>query len=459
MGSWIDEELSTLQLHDQRRVHRAKQMIQDMSDRPTGSIPRTFENAAEAKAAYRFLSNPAVDPAAIRRAVVDGCVARLGKEKIVFSIQDTTSLDFSTHKATEGLGPLGGGDGSAGYGLFMHSAIAVSEDGIPLGLLHQKTWVRDPDSIGSAAARRRTPIEDKESFRWIETLKACEKRVPADCLMVTIADREADIFELFAAPGREGSHVLVRAYRDRRVDETEYLLEAIETTPEAGRFTVSLGRGAERRPREAELSVRFRTLTAQVPRNGVHAADLEPVELTAILAEEISPPDDDTPVRWLLLTDLPVTGFDDARECVRHYSLRWLIERYHYVLKSGCGIEDSQLRSADALECLLALYCVVALRLLWLTYASRIDGDAPCTVAFTNVEWKTLFRYRNPREPFPAKPPPLREVVRWTARLGGFLARTSDGEPGVKTLWRGLMRLQDIVIGVLLLAPQDVGNA
>ncbi len=221
---------------------------------------------------------------------------------------------------------------------------------------------------------------------------------------------------------------------------------------------MSLGRGAERRPREAELSVRFRTLTAHVPRNGVHDPNLEPVELTAILAEEVSPPADGTAVRWLLLTDLPVTCFDDARECVRLYSLRWLIERYHYVLKSGCGIEDSQLRSADALECLLALYCVVALRLLWLTYASRIDGDAPCTVAFTDLEWKTLFRYRNPRESLPAKPPPLREVVHWTARLGGFLARTGDGEPGVKTLWRGLMRLQDIVIGVLLLAPQDVGN-
>jgi hypothetical protein len=457
MSSWIETEFASLNLGDKRRECRAKRMIQQMADRPTGSIPRTFETVAEAKAAYRFLSNPDVEPEAIRDAIVKACAERLGEEEIVFVMQDTTSLDFSTHEAAEGLGPLGGGDGSAGHGMLVHSAIAVSNDGVPLGLVHQKVWTRDPEAIGSARARRKRPIEDKESFRWIETLQACEKAVPDDCKMVTIADREADIFELFAAPGRDGSHVLVRASHNRRVDEAEYLLEAIEAAPEAGRFTVNLGRGTERRPREAELSVRFQEFTAQVPRHGVHAADLEPVELTAILAEETSPPSDATPVRWLLLTDLPVTCFDDACECVHRYTLRWLIERYHYVLKSGCGIEDSQLRSADALECLLALYCVVALRLLWLTYTSRTDGDAPCTVAFTDVEWKALFRRHDSQSPMPKQPLTLREAVRLTARLGGFLDRKSDGDPGVKTLWQGLMRLQDIVIGVLLYQG-DVGN-
>ncbi len=150
----------------------------------------------------------------------------------------------------------------------------------------------------------------------------------------------------------------------------------------------------------------------------------------------------------------------DGREvtrCVRYYELRWLIERYHYVLKSGCRIEESQLRSFDGLRRLLALFSAVALRLLWIMHSARTDGDQPCTVAFTDVEWQVLYRQRH-SGPVPERPPPLRDVVLWTAKLGGFLGRKGDGEPGVKVLWRGLMRLQDIVTGFLL-RPQDVGNA
>ena len=458
MSCWTDTELASLDLGDARRDRRAKKMMEHMADRPAGVIPKTFEAKAEAKAAYRFLSSPDVDAAAIRQAVIDACVERVKEEKTVLVVQDTTSLDFSTHEATEGLGPLGGGDGSAGRGVFVHSAIAVSEAGIPLGLLHQKTWARDPDAIGSARVRKRMPIEAKESFRWIETLQASEECVPDDCTMITIADREADIFEMFAAPARERSYVLVRAYRDRRLNSSERLVEAVEAVDEAGSFTVELGRGAERPPREAELTVRFRKITIPVPSDGIHDPDLEPVELTVILAEEASPPENDTPVRWLLLTDLPVTCLGDARECVRRYTLRWLIERYHYVLKTGCEIQKSQLRSADRLERLLALYCAVALRLLWMTYAARVNSDAPCTAAYTDLEWRTLYELRHRGAPVPTEPPSLRDATRWTASLGGFLARKGDGEPGAKTLWRGLMRLQDIIIGVLLRDGRDVGN-
>lgn len=458
-SAWTEQELASLDLNDKRRDERARRLVQRMIDKPEASIPQACENIAEAKAAYRFMSNPGVEPDAIRNALSDACCKRIGREKIVFAVQDTTSLDFTGHDATEGLGPLGGGDGSAGDGVFVHSVIAVDDKGTPCGLLWQKVWARDRAKVGSRHQRKQRPIEDKESFRWIEALRQTHERVPSDVSVVTICDREADIFEVFAEPRPANSQLLIRACRVRRTDEAHHLKEAVQAVDEAGQLDINVRRAPNRKPRSATLSVRFRQVTILPPTKGVHDPGLEPVELFAVLAEEINPPGKDKPVSWLLLTDCAVTSFEDARECIRRYSLRWLVERYHFVLKSGCRIEDSQLRTAAAIEVLLALYCVVALRLLWMTYHARSDGHAPCTVAFTDAEWQTLWRYHNPRVPFPDEPPSLHQAVRWTAKLGGYLDRNTDPEPGVKVLWRGLTRLQDIALGAALPLPQDVGNA
>jgi hypothetical protein len=458
---WIAEELGSLHLNDQRRVERCKLLVQRMADRPGGCVPALCDSAAEAKAAYRFLSNDAVDPDAIRQALYEACTRRLAHddEPVVLAPQDTTTLDFATHPQTEGLGPVGGGDGSAGYGLLVHSAIAVGSDGVPAGLLHQQVWARDQANIGTRHQRRQRPIEDKESFRWLQTVQAVEAVVPAHATLIHIADREGDIFELFACTRRENSFVLVRSAYDRRVQGPHrYLWQAVEAAPVAQEFTMLVHRRPHATVRKAQMTLRYCEVSVRPPLNGVHDPSLQPVTLTAVLVREINAPDNVSPIEWLLLTDLPVDGPAAARSCVRHYELRWLIERYHYVLKSGCHIEDSQLRTRERLERLLVLHCVVALRLLWMTYAVRANGDQPCTVAFCDVEWQVLYRCMEGGKAPPGEPPSLREAVRWTAMLGGFLGRKGDGEPGVKVLWRGLTRLHDIVIGYLLTLPQDVGN-
>lgn len=449
---WVVDELATLDLGDKRREARAKRMVRDMIGKPTASIPRASGDWAATQAAYRLLANPAVKPASLRKALADACRQRVAQECAVLVIHDTTSLDFSSHPALEGIGPVGGGDGAAGQGLLVHSAIAVSSKGVPLGLLHQQDWVRDAAAMGSRHDRKQRPLEDKESFRWIETLRAVEALMPPDTQAIHVADREADIFELFAERRRANSFVLIRAYRDRRItQESQYLSAAVAQAPRVGEFTVTLRRGNEQRPpRTARIGVSFCPVTLRPPTHGVHDPDLQPQTLTAIRAQEIDPPNPQVAVSWLLVTDLEVEDFEAARECVRLYSLRWLIERYHYTLKSGCKIEDTQLQCVDGVRRLLALYCIVALRLLWITYSARVNGEQPCTVAFSEPEWQTLFRYYNGRTALPAAPPTLYEAVRWTARLGGFLARKGDGEPGIKALWRGLTRLQDITLGVML---------
>jgi len=327
---------------------------------------------------------------------------------------------------------------------------------VPLGLLHQHNWARDPEQVGKQR-RKQTPLEDKESYRWLQTARAVEAAVPEDKQLVQIADREGDIFELFAQPRRAGSYLLVRAYRPRRLQgEGAHLWPTVGDQPAVDEFEILVHDGAQRAVRKARLELRYCSVTVRPPKHGVHDPSLEAVALNAIEVRETDAPEGARPILWRLLTDLSVDSVDEAMRCVRYYEMRWLIERYHYVLKSGCHIEESQLRTVDRLERLVALLSAVALRLLWMTYSARVNSDAPCTVAFSDLEWSVLYQQRMLRPP-PDQPPPLRDAVLWLAKLGGFLGRKGDGEPGVKVLWRGLTRLQDIVVGFLL-ASRDVRN-
>ena len=467
-AAWLQHDFGDLDLGDKRRSRRFLLMVERACDNPTASLLQASQGWDEAKGAYRLLSNEALDCAVVREACAAACVRRVRAEAVLavdsgpgllLVVQDTTELDYSKHPAAAGLGPTGGGDGSAGHGMFVHSALAVSAAGLPLGLLHQQTWMRDPAEVGSRHARKQRPYEDKESYRWAQTVQAAEKAVPADLPLLHIADREGDIYELFALPRREGSHLLIRAAQDRCVAGPQRrLFGAAAAAPLVGSCDLLVRRRDQYRARSARLEVRVAPITLRPPRGGGHAPDLAPVELHLIWLYEPNPPADTEPVQWLLLTDLAIGDLTQALVCAGYYARRWLIERYHFALKSGCRIEAAQLREAKRIERLLVLYCLVAWRLLWLTYAARQHPELPCTLALCDLEWQTLWRYFQREVPLPPVPPTLHQAVRWLAMLGGFLGRTGDGEPGAQVLWRGLTRLQDIVTGVLLVTPQDVGK-
>jgi hypothetical protein len=279
-------------------------------------------------------------------------------------------------------------------------------------------------------------------MRWLRALTATQTALP-EVATITVADSAADIYDLLELPRRPGDHLLIRACRDRRVsDEARYLEAAIRRQPAAGAVTIQLRRRDGQPARPATLTVRFATLELQPPQRGPRGR--APQSVQVILAEEETPPAGSTAVVWLLWTTWPVPDFATALECTRWYALRWLIERYHFVLKSGCGLEELQLEEAERTERALATYSVVAWRLLWLTYEARQHPEQPCDVVLEAHEWQALYAtiHRTPLPP--AKPPTLHEAVRWIAQLGGFLGRKHDGEPGLKTIWRGLTRLSDI---------------
>lgn len=407
----------------------------------------------KAKPPTVFWGNERVTHAGIIAEQQAATLERLTDEAVVLLVQDTTSFDFSHHPATQGMGPL---ENSACRGFLAHSSLAVSEVGVPLGLLEQQVWVRSDAAVGKRAQRHTTAFEDKESYKWVTGLSPHL----AGRTWVTVGDREAHIYEFLDAVLTEQGQFLVRAAHERSwtAEGLEVFAQVAQQAPQV-RYTLDLKRHPERDPRMAEVELRYGTVTLQRPARATCERLTIPLQVVEVI--EPTPPEGEEAVHWLLLTSWPLEQVADAQQIVTWYTYRWLIERLHYVLKSGCKLEERQLREAPRLERLLAVFSAVAWRLLWLTYQARVTPDAPCTTALTDPEWHALYAFiqRSPQPP--PTVPTLHQAVRWIAQLGGFLGRKGDGEPGVKVLWRGWSRLQDITTTWLIAHPpkKDVGNA
>jgi hypothetical protein len=460
VAEWIEKEMETLELGDPRRHERVKRMIGQLSANPGASIPHACGTWADTKAAYRALGSDEISAEEIRLAHARATVERMSGLERVLVQTDTMTLSYNTRPQTKGLGPVG----KAGtHGLLVHSGLAVTPCGLPLGIVHQQVWAREEEEPKRQTRRKRL-VEEKESFRWLETVDAVESLLPKELEVWVAGDREADLFELFAMPRRPGLHLVVRAAHDRKVESEEgaYLREAVERAPLLGEMDVAVPRSRKRQARTAKLRVQACTLKLVPPRNHLGREDLSPIPVSVVLARETgTTPEGEEPIEWMLITTLPVYTLARAVEVVEAYAQRWKIERYHYVLKSGCGVEKLQMESADRIERALSIYTVVAWRLLYMTYVMRVAPELPCTAVLEDDEWQALFVVGSRRPGrLPQKAPTVREAVRMIAMLGGFLGRKGDGEPGVQTIWKGLRRLMDFTLALrrLRVSPTLVGN-
>ncbi|WP_413171639.1 IS4 family transposase [Anabaena azotica] len=444
MEKWAAKELAQVNLGDARRNKRLIRIVEDLAAQPDSSVPLACGNIAATKAAYNFWKSPYFQASDIRAAHRTSTIERIKEHEIVLAIQDTTNIDLTSHPAIKGVGYL---DHRKSSGLKVHSTLTATSDGVPLGIIEQLVWAREQENLGIAKKRRQRETQEKESQRWLDGLETTQNLIPSGIQVVTIGDSEADIFDLFNLKRRENSHLLFRGTHNRKVDHcAKYLHLAIRQIQPSGTLTVEVNRSPEHSSRKALLTIRFNSFDIQVPLHHIGRLQLKPVRLQVILAEEENPPLGTNPISWLLITSLEINSLEDAARCIQWYTYRWLIERYHYTLKSGCGIEKLQLETADRIHMALATYTIVAWRLLWLTYEARINPDLPCDVVLEKNEWQSLCATINHNPIPPEKPPSLRDAVRMIATLGGFLGRTGDGEPGVKTIWRGLRRLHDIAV-------------
>ncbi|GBD97978.1 transposase for transposon Tn5 [bacterium BMS3Abin06] len=442
---WAEEEFSGAELGDNRRVNRLVTIARDFYARPIANIPQACGSRAKTKAAYRFLENSENTMEKIHKSHYEATVNRIGEEKVVLSVQDTTTLNYSTHPATENLGLIGYRE-NGGIGLVVHDTMAFNINGTPLGIIDVQCWARDPEEFGKKHLRKQYKIEQKESYKWLKSFKATEKaqRRCAKTTLVSVGDREADIYEFFhlALSNVKGPKLLIRAEHNRLLaDGQGKLHEHISSRESAGIQVVHVPRKGKQSAREAKLEIRFTEVKLKPPQDKKELGELS---VFAISAEEIEVPEGIKGLKWILLTTCEVKTFDQAIEKLRWYCIRWGIEIYHRTLKSGCKIEQRQLGSADRIETCLAIDMVVAWRIYHLTKLGREVPDLPCTVFFEDAEWKALVAYKTQNPVPPEKPPTLRESIHMMASLGGFLGRKCDGEPGTQTLWLGLQRLDDI---------------
>jgi hypothetical protein len=440
---------------DERLSNRLPRILEQLASNPAASISAACGDPYQAKAAYRFTSNDEVTVDAITAITRDITIENIVADKpyVVLIPEDTSSLNYSNLSQTEGLGVFG--SSKAVKGLNIHTAVALGESGETYGLLAQKIWARPHELFGRKVDRREMLIEEKESCKWIETMANAQAALPDDIYAVHICDREGDIFELFCKVIEMNAYVLCRKQYNRFTEddgETIKLNDYIAGMQEAGRITVKVPRDShtKRISRDAVLGIKYGKCTLRRPRNlekndGIPKA----IEMYFVSAYEIGEaPAGQEKILWQLLTNVPTGSFEDAVTRIRWYTQRWKIELFHRTLKDGCKVEGLQAETADKLKKLVAIYSIIALQIMLLTYAARTRPDESCESYLAESEWKILYRVANKTKRMPDKPPTIYEAVIMIAKLGGFLARKSDGFPGVTVIWRGLTSFYTVLDAV-----------
>jgi hypothetical protein len=453
---WIIEEFATLSLGDKRLKKRAQKVLAHLSHNATDSIPAACRGAAETKATYRFFDNDQVTPEKIHETHFEATFARMVEHPVVLIPQDTTVLNFSTQYKRNDTGPT---TRDSTKGMHLHCAIAVTPEKVCLGVVSNKQWHRE--ELQKLSRKRRTkkdyltPIENKESYRWLENYKNANEYATAlpNTLIVSISDREGDIYEIYKEANKifssEGAkaHYLIRAKTDRRVGigrgkkTDRKMKETLKCEKPLGEITINVSETKKRKARQAHMTIYSKSLYIALPDKIKKEKAYTPVTITAILCIENNPPAGAEAIEWLLITDLPVSTFEDACEKIQWYTCRWQIEIFFKILKSGCTIEKLQLTDKNFSAC-LSFYMIIAWRILYVVILGRHCPSISCECVFSKEEWQTTYVVVHKQKP-PLTAPTLNEMTRMIASLGGYLNRKSAPEPGVKTMWIGFRNMQE----------------
>ena len=451
MPTWtelVSQEFSGVDLGDERLEKRCLQLAAKLSAQPNKSVPQACGTWSDTKAAYRFFSNDRVTREKLLEPHIGQTIRRSNERTAIIAIQDTTYFTMG-HQATVGLGSIGGFDEVQGF--VAHSALAVCGDnGEVLGLMHQEVWARGERKPKNekTVQRRRRPRESERWTRGIE--QVCQLGIAAKVLHVF--DREGDIYEALELLDRTRQGFVIRASSNRRLSNgQEYLFDKIRATGELGRIEIEVPAKKKQPGRKAALTVRAATLRIRPPLE-FHGKGRE-IEVGIIQLCETRPPIGEEALEWLLLTSEAHATVEDCAKVARHYSKRWKIEEFHMGLKTGCAVEERQLQTRDRLEAFLGLANVIAVLLLRLRDATRNDQSPLATHLLSPIQTKLLAA----RYPKIGDNPSSREALRTIAQLGGFLARKGDGEPGWRTIWRGMQSLLLMEYGYITAATEKCG--
>lgn len=426
------EDFKTVDLGDKRLNAR-------LANATEARLQGVAQSRSSAKGFYRLLSNEKFDISKLQEAATEGTLERIKSHETVLLVQDWTDINLSGHKKTEGLGY----SSNKSKGIKTHSCLAVSVEGIPLGLLCQKYDTRtEAKSHQSESEKKMRPIEEKESYRWIETLRESIKSIPSHVKAITVCDREGDIFELYEQAQELESDFVIRVSYDRKTEASDKVFARIRKAPVLGYAMIDIPRDTEknRKARKAQVAVSSRNVRISKKKSSL--------SLNIVRIAELS--ETDEPIEWILATSLPVGTSEDVMTIVQYYVQRWKIERFHYVLKSGCKVEEIQQRSYERILPVVLICSMIANFILAMTYLGRVLPDASCDVFLEENEWKLLYRFAKRTKIPPEKPYSLAKAIEFIGQLGLGKRPPSDGDYGVKAIWIGLKNFYssaDILMG------------
>ncbi len=458
MCNGIAEELDGIDLGDKRLNQRSVRIMEALTADPEASVNSACGGWSDTMAAYRFFKNPAVEPNDILEPHLHATKRRITEHPVVLIAQDTTELDFTLHPPDD-AGCLNKVDR---FGFYDHTHLAITPERLCLGVVGSEQFARTPEDLGKSQERRKLPIEEKESFRWLAGYRLASDlaRDCPDTRIVSVADSEADIYDVFmeAEKHPRPADFVIRAKTQRSTPQRDSdagpavyrkVRDEVRASDVRVRKTIDLPQTPKRKARKAELEIRAVGVTVKPP----HArSDLPTVVYNVVLVEEVNGPQDGTDVSWLLMTTLPIDSVEDVLRVIDYYVARWMIEIYFRVLKTGCRVEKIQLETTSRIKNCLAFYKIIAWRVMQLTYLNRECPSLPCTAVFDDCEWQSVWRVTTKQE-LPESPPTLSEFIPLLTRLGGYNNRRSEPPPGPQAIWVGIRRMTDFAIAWVTFGP------
>lgn len=455
---WAAGLFGKADLGDTRRTSRLVQLTAAMAKNPCLSVDAACGfGSAEAEGAHRLVRNKKFGAEAIFEAGAEStaeAAAEMTGE--LLALEDTTTLSFP-HSIAEKLGDLGGKKGKTGNGgWWVHSTLLFTQaEHMPLGPITQHRWCRPSETRGKKHQRRQRSYEQKESFKWEQASRAMQDRLGTKTMerVISVCDREADVFEYLAFKLGKNQRFVVRASWNRNVKaehgaERQRLWEIMEAEPVATRFSLNTTQKGGRPKRTVELSLRYRPVTLALPNNR-RATAVAPLDLWVLYVKEEHPPEQVQPLEWMLLTSETMRDEEQAMRVLGHYRARWNIEDWHKAWKTGCRVEDRRQQDVDNLEKVAVITAFIAVRLLQLRALAKTGGEAACDKELPDLEWKCLWLSVE-KKPLPSKPPDQLWAYQTIGKLGGWKDSKRDGKIGWLLLYRGWVRLQERIEGFRL---------
>lgn len=455
----------TPEFGDKRLNVRFRKIVEVKLQEMECSIPQAFKQWSQVKAVYRFMSNKKVNPERILASQFNSFPEKdFSQSQLVLAVHDTTELDFTGKSSDEQLGCLSYENKK---GFFLHNTLLLTNEGIPTAVFHQHYWNRQKATLGKKKERKHLPIEQKESYRWIEGFERVSDHFKnkSSTTVINICDREGDIYELLQVDRPRNCHYIIRSCNNRRVENVEdsqhTLWERVNNTPVQGTYRIEVTDQKIRQKRMSTIEVKWLSdvvLTAPYRKNEKSS----PISVNIIYAREINAPKDTNAVDWKLLTSLSMKTIDEALTIIRYYNCRWRIERFHYVLKQGCGVEGLQLEQEHNLKNAISLYSLIACKLLAMMYLSREQPQASVySIGFTHQQYVWLYTYL---ETFyhikidkqTKKNSTIEHFIKLVGTMGGY-QKHNKPHPGVKVLWRGMKELLTILNCFALLPEKRYG--